>query len=335
MRNYGEDIGPSIHLTGCIHFIFHIYMRRGNVMRRQRSKGVSTSIDETDRETELSMDCDDRRSGAEETAEADSLGCYLREIGRIPLLSAEQEQDLACRARAGDRTAFNHLVEANLRLVVSVARKYRLPDHVALLDLIQEGNIGLLRAAERFDPERGFRFSTYATFWIRQAIGLALTDGASLLSVPTYIVELAHRVKRMSAQLTQELGRDPSSAELAARLQLAVAQVMELQSVAERSVSLDALLDTDAGMLLHDMRTQPEDEPPMKPGEESVRLRAALSVLTEQEVQMIGQLYGVGGTENTCGKAIRRSQRIRRREQHALHKMRMALEERGTTGCSS
>ena len=294
---------------------------------------TSTSTDETDRETERSQDCGDMGDATEETDEADSLGCYLREIGRIPLLSAEQEQDLARKARAGDRVAFDRLVEANLRLVVSVARKYSLPEQLTLLDLIQEGNIGLMRAVERFDPERGFRFSTYATFWIRQAIGLALTGSTSMVSVPTYILELASRVKRISAQLTQELGRDPCSEEVAARLQLSVAQVMEMQCVAERCVSLEALCSEEAGTGLSETLRQPGDEP-TKQTEDGVRLRAALAVLTEQEIQVIGQLYGVGEQESPCGKIARRSPHVRRREQHALQKMRMALEERGTA-CSS
>src|SRR5947209_20456129 len=317
------------------HCIVCTYMRRGNVLRRQRSKGVSTSTstDETNRETERSQDCGDMGDATEETDEADSLGCYLREIGRIPLLSAEQEQDLARKARAGDRAAFDQLVEANLRLVVSVARKYSLPEHLTLLDLIQEGNIGLMRAAERFDPERGFRFSTYATFWIRQAMGIAVTGATSIVSVPTYILELANRVKRMSAQLTQELGREPRCEEVAARLQLSVAQVMEMQCVAERCVSLDALCSEETGTGLSDRLTQPEDGQ-TKQADEAVWLRAALAVLTEQEVQVIEELYGVGEQESPCGKMARRSPSVRRREQHALHKMRMALEERGTA-CSS
>jgi RNA polymerase primary sigma factor len=135
--------------------------------------------------------------------ETDLLGQYLREIGRYALLSAEQEQDLAWQARAGDRAAFDRLVEANLRLVVNVARKYSVPDHLTLLDLIQEGNMGLMRAAERFDPERGFRFSTYATFWIRQAMNIAVTCGVSIVSVPAYILEQAARLRRIEAQLAQ------------------------------------------------------------------------------------------------------------------------------------
>src|SRR5690348_8960640 len=249
MKNRGEDDG-SVHLMSSRHCIVCTYMRRGNVLRRQRSKGVSTSTS-TD-ETERSQDCGDMGGATEATDEADSLGCYLREIGRIPLLSAEQEQDLARKARAGDRAAFDRLVEANLRLVVSVARKYSLPEHLTLLDLIQEGNIGLMRAVERFDPERGFRFSTYATFWIRQAMGIAVTAGGSIVSVPTYILDLANRAKRMSAHLTQELGREPLIDEIAAALNLSPTQVLELHGVADRCVSLDASVDEDADCILAD-----------------------------------------------------------------------------------
>jgi RNA polymerase primary sigma factor len=301
-------------------------------MRRQRSKGCSTPIDtghDDDLITDSDMLCSDRAC-----EEPDALGCYLRDIGRIPLLSAEQEKDLARLARAGDRAAFDQLVEANLRLVVSIARRYSIPDHLTLSDLIQEGNLGLLRAAERFDPERGFRFSTYATFWIRQAINIAVTSAMSIVSVPAYILEQAARLKRIEAQLAQDRGRDPLLAEVAEVLSLSPAQVMELRSVAERCVSLDAALDEDAGALLSDTLEQREAVGQVKQVEGGALLSEALAVLTEKELQVIGQLYGVGETESHCGKTARRTQRVRRREQHALQKMRVALEERGKA-CSS
>lgn len=297
-------------------------------MRRQCSEEFSTSISETDRDDELCTDSDTCSSG-EDLDEADSLRCYLREIGRIPLLSAEQEQDLARKARAGDRAAFDRLVEANLRLVVSVARKYSLPQHLTLLDLIQEGNIGLMRAVERFDPERGFRFSTYATFWIRQAMGIAVTAGGSIVSVPTYILDLANRAKRMSAHLTQELGREPLIDEIAAALNLSPTQVLELRGVADRCVSLDASVDEDADCILADTIEQVPGVDQGQQINDCTPLNDALAVLTEKELRVIGQLYKVGEHQIPHSKRTRRTQCIRRHERRALEKMRTVLEGKG------
>lgn len=259
----------------------------------------------------------------------DSLGCYLRDIGRIPLLSAQQEAELARQARAGDRAAFDRLVEANLRLVVNIARRYRIPDHLMLLDLIQEGNIGLLRAAERFDPERGYRFSTYATFWIRQAMSIAVTSATSMVSVPLYILELAARVRRVEAQLAQDKGRDPEIAEIATALDLSPAQVAELYSVAQqRCVSLDAPLDGEADTLPIDLPVpQTVVGNLVKLVEDETRLGEALAVLSTEERGVIERLYGVGEPQrDVCGRRTRRTQAVKRREQQALEKMRIVLE---------
>src|SRR5579884_313717 len=297
-------------------------------MRRQCSEEFSTFISETDRDDELCTD-NDTCSPGEDIDETDSLRCYLREIRRIPLLSAEQEEDLARKARAGDRAAFDRLVEANLRLVVSVARKYSLPEHLTLLDLIQEGNIGLMRAVEPFDPERGFRFSTYATFWIRQAMGIAVTAGGSIVSVPTYILDLANRAKRMSAHLTQELGREPLIDEIAAALNLSPTQVLELRGVADRCVSLDASVDEDADCILADTIEQVPGVDQGQQINDCAPLNDALAVLTEKELRVIGQLYKVGEHQISHSKRTRRTQGVRRHERRALEKMRTVLEGKG------
>src|SRR5215471_8090074 len=169
---------------------------------------------------------------------------YLGEIGRYPLLNAEQEMQLARRVTEGDMEAQRCLVEANLRLVVSIAKRYN--NHgVSLLDLIQEGNLGLIRAAQKFDPLRGFRFSTYATWWIRQAISRAVAEHTRTIHVPVHVVELIYKMKRISRQLYQDLGRDPFPEEVAKATNLSKERVVELQSIADTPISLDAPLIDD------------------------------------------------------------------------------------------
>src|SRR3989442_9800306 len=181
---------------------------------------------------------DEVREETRETSRA-NLGVYLNEIGRIPLLSREQEVDLARRARAGDAGAKARLIEANLRLVVQVARRY-LNRGLPLPDLIEEGNLGLLRAVDKFDPERGLRFSTYATWWIRHAVMRALANQARTIRLPVHVEMLLGRYAKEQQRLTQALGRLPTTAELAAALGTTEEQVRELEEVRQPPVSLDA-----------------------------------------------------------------------------------------------
>src|SRR6202790_3928449 len=169
---------------------------------------------------------------------------YLAEIGRFPLLNSEQELSLAWRVVQGDVEAQQRLVEANLRLVVSIAKRYK-NQGISLLDLVQEGNLGLIRAAQKFDPTRGFRFSTYATWWIRQAISRAVAEHTRTIHIPVHVVELIYKLKRISRQLYQELGHDPSPEELARAANLTKERVVELQTIAETPISLDAPLADD------------------------------------------------------------------------------------------
>src|SRR5437879_6370805 len=184
-------------------------------------------------------------------AQSDSLRLYLREISRISLLSASKEAYLAERAEQGDRDARNNLIEANLRLVVSIAKKY-VGQGLSLEDLIGEGNIGLIRAVTKFDYRKGFRFSTYATWWIKQAITRAILEGTRVVRLPVYIMEEVMRVKRMTRQLYQELGREPTSENIAERLGMTPERVSELLIWAEKVFSLDAPLSVEEGNTLVD-----------------------------------------------------------------------------------
>src|SRR3989440_4956254 len=169
---------------------------------------------------------------------------YLSEIGRYPLLTAAQEMQIAQHVAEGSLEAQQRLVEANLRLVVSIAKRYN-SQGIYLLDLVQEGNLGLIRAAQKFDPARGFRFSTYATWWIRQAISRAVAEHTRTIHIPVHVVELIYKIKRISRRLYQELGRDPAPEEIAQAARLTKERVVELQNMAETPISLDAPLIDD------------------------------------------------------------------------------------------
>jgi len=197
---------------------------------------MTENIDEAipDEPLDVLVDAEDTevRDETRETSRA-NLGVYLREISRIPLLTREQEADLARRARAGDDAAKSRLVEANLRLVVQIARRY-LNRGLPLPDLIEEGNLGLLRAVEKFEPERGLRFSTYGTWWIRQAIVRALANQARTIRLPVHVGLLLGRYQREQQRLMQSLGRAPTAEELATAMHTTVEQIEELEEVRQQ-----------------------------------------------------------------------------------------------------
>jgi RNA polymerase primary sigma factor len=181
----------------------------------------------------------------------DPLHAYLQEIGRTPLLTKEEEVDLARRVRAGDEEARRRLASANLRLVVSIAKRFA-GKGLDLLDLIQEGNLGLLKAVERFDPDRGFRFSTYATWWIRQAISRGLADKGRLIRIPVHTVDALTKVNRTAQRLQMDLGRDPTQAEIAAAVGRPADKVAELLQAGQEPVSLDSPVGEDDASVLGD-----------------------------------------------------------------------------------
>ena len=220
---------------------------------------------------------------------------YLSEIGRYPLLTAEQEMKIAQRVAVGDMEAQRQLVEANLRLVVSIAKRYN-NQGIFLLDLVQEGNLGLIRAAQKFDPSRGFRFSTYATWWIRQAISRAVAEHTRTIHIPVHVVELIYKIKRISRHLYQELGRDPAPEEIAQAARLTKERVVELQGMAETPISLDAPLIDDEQYHLADTL---EDTHATAPADVLTRqvlrdqISSAMEALNARERQVIELRYGL------------------------------------------
>ena len=220
---------------------------------------------------------------------------YLAEIGKFQLLTADKEMQLARRIVAGDMDAQQCLIEANLRLVVSIAKRYN--NHgVSLLDLIQEGNLGLIRAAQKFDPARGFRFSTYATWWIRQAISRAVAEHTRTIHIPVHVVELIYKMKRITRQLYQELGRDPFPEEIARTIHLTKERVVELQSMAEVPVSLDAPLIDEEQYHLADTIEDTHATAPVDVVTRQVlrdQISRALETLTQRERQVIELRYGL------------------------------------------
>ena len=188
---------------------------------------------------------------AEGVALDDPVKTYLKEIGQVPLLTAEQETELARAAQAGDEDARRHLSEANLRLVVSVAKRYA-GRGLPFLDLIQEGNLGLMKAAEKFEPERGFKFSTYATWWIRQSITRAIADQGRTIRIPVHLVESINRVKKTAGDLLRKNGREPTVEEIAVRLDMEPARVRELLQLAQDPISLETPVGEEEDAHLED-----------------------------------------------------------------------------------
>ena len=234
----------------------------------------------------------------------DSVRMYLSEIGRVPLIDAKKEVDLARRIRKGDAGAKQQLAEANLRLVVSIAKKY-IGRGLSFLDLIQEGNIGLFRAVEKFDPERGFKFSTYATWWIRQAITRAIADQARTIRIPVHMVETINKLTHTQRRLVQELGREPTLEELAVEMEMDIKKVQHIQKISQDIVSLEAPVGSEDDSKLGDFI---EDEEAVNPFEATNRqlkkenVHAMLDFLTPRERKIIEMRFGLrDGIGHTLG----------------------------------
>jgi len=262
-------------------------------------------------------------------AQSDSLRLYLREISRIPLLSAANEARLAELAEQGDRDARNHLIEANLRLVVSIAKKY-VGQGLSLEDLIGEGNIGLIRAVTKFDFRKGFRFSTYATWWIKQAITRAILEGTRVVRLPVYIMEEVMRVKRTTRQLYQELGREPTPESIAERLGMSAERVSELLIWAEKVFSLDAPLSEEEENTLSDIIEDVHERGPVQITDQKLlreEIRIVLGQLTMRERQVIELRFGLvddhDHTLEEVGKKLKVTrERVRQIEERAIRKLR-------------
>ena len=259
----------------------------------------------------------------------DPVKMYLKDIGKVPLLTAEEETYLAKRMTEGDEDARNKLSEANLRLVVSIAKRY-VGRGMQFLDLIQEGNLGLLKAVEKFDHTKGFRFSTYATWWIRQAITRAIADQARTIRIPVHMVETINKLIRVSRQLLQSLGREPTPEEIAYDMGITVEKVREIQKIAQDPVSLETPIGEEEDSHLGDFVP---DENAISPSEMAEildardRVRKELEALTAREQQVLRLRYGIYDghprTLEEVGKVFNVTrERIRQIEAKALRKLR-------------
>ncbi len=260
----------------------------------------------------------------------DSVRLYLREIGKIPLLNAEEELALAQRVVAGEKDAKDKMAEANMRLVVSIAKRY-VGRGLDLLDLIQEGNTGLLRAVEKFDPDKGFKFSTYATWWIRQAITRAIADQARTIRIPVHMVETINKLLRTQRRLTQELNREPTNDEIAKEMEIDVDKVEHIMKIKQDIHSLDASVrDDEEDSVLADFI---EDEDTISPEESATNqllkehVKDMLSSLTEREQKILKLRFGLeDGKSHTLEEVGQEfsvtRERIRQIEAKALAKLR-------------
>ena len=276
----------------------------------------------------------DVREETRETSRA-NLAVYFGEIARIPLLRREDEAALARRVRAGDQAAKSRMIEANLRLVVQVARRY-LNRGLPLPDLIEEGNLGLMRAVEKFDPDRGTRFSTYAVWWIRQAIVRALANQARTIRLPVHVGLLLARYTREQERLTQVLGRTPTAEELAGALNTTVEQIEELEEIRLQPLSLDAPIGDEPTRLAELVRDESAD--PSQVAADLLHHRAdlvsALDDLAENERTVLRRRFGLAGDEPETLEAIGHRmrltrERVRQIERAGLRKLRALLAARG------
>ena len=259
----------------------------------------------------------------------DPVRMYFKEIGKVPLLSAEEERDLAIRIEQGDEEAKKKLCESNLRLVVSIARRY-LNRGLSFLDLIQEGNLGLIKAVEKFDYTKGYKFSTYATWWIRQAITRSIADQARTIRIPVHMVETINKLIRISRQLLQEYGREPTSEEIAREMGITVEKVREIKKISQDPVSLETPIGEEEDSHLGDFIPDEDIPSPVDAAAYSMlqkQLREVLDTLSEREKKVLILRFGLDDgrprTLEEVGKEFNVTrERIRQIEAKALRKLR-------------
>ncbi len=263
----------------------------------------------------------------------DSLRLYLRSIGRVELLTAEQEVELAKRIERGDMVAKRQMVEANLRLVVSIAKGY-LGRGLSFLDLIQEGSLGLIRAVEKFDYRRGYKFSTYATWWIRQAVTRSIADKARTIRIPVHMVEKLNRVAHLERQLVQRLGREPEPEEIATELRWSVREVRDILRFAQLPISLEKPVGDEDESELGDFVADDGVVEPFEEASEHLQregVHKALDALPERERQVIELRYGLSGMEPLTLEQVGQAfgvtrERIRQIEHNTLKKLKQLPE---------
>jgi RNA polymerase primary sigma factor len=323
-----------------------LLLEAGKAAGRLTTDEIGIALDELDLEAaqldeiyaaldELQIDvverADEQEIEVEEAPEVstDTLQLFLKDIGRVPLLTAAQEVELAKRIERGDHRAKQEMVEANLRLVVSIAKRYR-NQGLPFLDLIQEGTIGLVRAAEKFDHRKGFKFSTYATWWIRQAVARALADKARTIRMPVHVVEKLNKIVRSERKLRAELLREPTSAEIAADLDLTIDDVEHIRRSAQTPVSLEKPVGDEEESEFGHFLTDDSVPLPDEAAEESLRkeaLKHILGTLSHRERRVLELRYGLDGeqprTLDEVGRAFNVTrERIRQIENQSLKKLR-------------
>ena len=270
----------------------------------------------------------------------DSLRLYLRAIGRVHLLTAEQEIQLARRIERGDMLAKQQMIEANLRLVVSIAKSY-LGRGLTFLDLIQEGSMGLIRAVEKFDYRKGYKFSTYATWWIRQAVTRAIADKARTIRIPVHMVEKLNKVVHIERQLVQRLGREPRPDEIAEELEITTDEVREILRMSQLPISLEKPIGEEEDSELGDFVQDDSAESPFDTATLSLRredVEHALSALPERERQVIELRFGLSGAQPCTLEEVGRAfgvtrERIRQIENNTLKKLESLPEAQGLKDC--
>jgi RNA polymerase primary sigma factor len=282
---------------------------------------------------EPDTEAQDREWGAEAEISTDTLQLFLKDIGKVPLLTAAQEVELAKRIERGDHRAKQAMVEANLRLVVSIAKRYR-NQGLPFLDLIQEGTIGLVRAAEKFDWRKGYKFSTYATWWIRQAVARAIADKGRTIRMPVHVVEKLNKIHRAERKLRAELAREPTSAEVAHELDLAIDEVEQIRRSAQTPVSLEKPVgdeeESEFGHFLTDESVPlPEEQAEVALRREA--LRSILDSLSPRERAVLELRYGLDGQQPRTLDEVGRTfnvtrERIRQIEHQSLKKLRALAE---------
>lgn len=292
---------------------------------------VDNGIKITDAMPDLAMDDKEFENIISQINVNDPVKMYLKEIGNIPLLTAKEEQELSRRmVEENDKQARDRLIDSNLRLVVSIAKHYQNMHNMPFLDLIQEGNLGLMRAVEKFDYAKGFKFSTYGTWWIRQSITRAISDQARLMRLPVHMVETISKYNKAVKELLQELGRDPTVDEIAAKLNTTVQKVMDIQKISQDPISLESKMGHEEDSKIGDLIP---DENTMSPAEVAQQnmlkeqLMGVLESLTPREQKVIRLRYGLDDSHPRTLEEVGREfsvtrERIRQIEAKALRKLR-------------
>lgn len=262
--------------------------------------------------------------------QVNGLQVYMKQIRDIPLLTADQEKELAIKYQAGDKRAKDKLVISNLRLVVMAAKRYSVKTNLPFDDLVQEGNIGLMRAVDTFDPAKGWRFSTYAMFWIKQGISRAVVNNSRAIRIPVHMVELKSKYNKAQKMLSETLQREPTTEEIAKYLNIEVKKIKELETLIKDPVSLNTALNDEDDGTLEDLIADPSQERPEDKFDNELRAKAinqVLETLGEREKNVIIARFGLNGTraktlEEIAAEYKLTKERIRQIEQSALHKLR-------------